>query len=82
MPDIPNYMDRTSAPESSSILFGVLNHKLPINASRQIIPNTFHVRYGPKGHDAGGFESSAPANSLHKNPAIKGEKVRENDAKP
>jgi len=63
------------------LLFGFVSHKLDINAIRHIIPNTFHVRYGPKGQ----FDtpsSSTPANSLHRNPATNGAKALANDANP
>jgi len=55
---------------------------LPTKAIIHIIPNTFHVRKGPNGQFRDGESSSMPANSLHRNPAMKGAKAREKAAKP
>jgi hypothetical protein len=71
-----------SSASSVSIFFGFRIQMLPAKAIIHNIPNTFHVRNGPNGQFRGGDSSSLPANSLHRNPEMKGAKAREKAANP
>jgi len=71
-----------SSTSSVSIFFGFRIQMLPTKAIIHNIPNTFHVRNGPSGQFRGGESSSLPANSLQRNPEMKGAKAREKAANP
>ena len=71
-----------SSASSVSIFFGFRIQMLPTKAIIHNIPKTFHVRNGPTGQFRDGESSSLPANSLHRNPEMKGAKAREKAANP
>jgi len=71
-----------SSASSVFIFFGFCIQMLPTKAIIHNIPNTFQVRKGPTGQFRGGESSSLSANSLHRNPEMKGAKAREKAANP